>query len=212
MTEEVILVDKAATEFRLGLKQRLYNWNMRIAREVKGWRQADLANASGIGAATISQIETLRYFPKRNQAERIAEVLGQTIESLFPEWLKEFKLKELPKAIEDRCISLEEAIKRHLIAPELLLETNIGWGETPEDIEKRVGLGRLIPEVLETLTPRERKVIELRFGLDDGGSRTLAEVGGEFNITRDRIRQIEAKALRKLRHPIRSRKLKDFLD
>ncbi len=67
-------------------------------------------------------------------------------------------------------------------------------------------------DVLDTLTPREEKVLRLRFGLDDGRSRTLEEVGREFNVTRERIRQIEAKALRKLRHPSRSKKLKDFLD
>ena len=66
-------------------------------------------------------------------------------------------------------------------------------------------------EVLATLTPREEKVLKLRFGLEDGRSRTLEEVGKEFNVTRERIRQIEAKALRKLRHPSRSKKLKDFL-
>ena len=66
--------------------------------------------------------------------------------------------------------------------------------------------------VLDTLTPREEKVLRLRFGLDDGRARTLEEVGREFNVTRERIRQIEAKALRKLRHPSRSKKLKDYLD
>ena len=68
-----------------------------------------------------------------------------------------------------------------------------------------------LDEVLDTLTPREKKVLELRFGMTDGRTRTLEEVGKEFNVTRERIRQIEAKALRKLRHPSRSKKLKDFL-
>ena len=67
-------------------------------------------------------------------------------------------------------------------------------------------------EVLKTLTPREEKVLRLRFGIEDGHTRTLEEVGKEFNVTRERIRQIEAKALRKLRHPSRSKKLKDFLN
>ena len=67
-------------------------------------------------------------------------------------------------------------------------------------------------DVLASLTPRERKVLNLRFGLEDGRSRTLEEVGREFNVTRERIRQIEAKALRKLRHPSRSKKLKDYLE
>ena len=70
----------------------------------------------------------------------------------------------------------------------------------------------LLKDVLSTLTPREKKVLELRFGLEDGRNRTLEEVGKEFNVTRERIRQIEAKALRKLRHPSRSKRLKDFLD
>ena len=67
-------------------------------------------------------------------------------------------------------------------------------------------------DVLSTLTPREEKVMKLRFGIEDGRTRTLEEVGKEFNVTRERIRQIEAKALRKLRHPSRSKKLKDFLN
>jgi len=67
-------------------------------------------------------------------------------------------------------------------------------------------------EVLKGLTPREEKVLRLRFGLDDGRQRTLEEVGREFNVTRERIRQIEAKALRKMRHPSRSKKLKEYLD
>ena len=71
---------------------------------------------------------------------------------------------------------------------------------------------RKVNEVLETLTPREARVLSLRYGLEDGNPKTLEEVGKEFNVTRERIRQIEAKALRKLRHPSRSKKLKDFLD
>ena len=67
-------------------------------------------------------------------------------------------------------------------------------------------------EVLSTLTERERKILELRFGLHDGYARTLEEVGKQFKVTRERIRQIEAKALRKLRHPTRSKKLKTFIE
>ena len=69
-----------------------------------------------------------------------------------------------------------------------------------------------LSSVLESLTPREQQVLRLRFGLDDGRTRTLEEVGQVFGVTRERIRQIEAKALRKLRHPSRSKKLKDFLE
>ena len=82
----------------------------------------------------------------------------------------------------------------------------------PADAASHTLLKEQLGEVLKTLTPREEKVLRLRFGLEDGRSRTLEEVGKEFNVTRERIRQIEAKALRKLRHPSRSKKLKDFLD
>ncbi len=82
----------------------------------------------------------------------------------------------------------------------------------PPDAASRQLLKEQINEVLSTLTPRERRVLQLRFGLEDGRSRTLEEVGREFNVTRERIRQIEAKALRKLRHPSRSRRLKDYLE
>ncbi len=82
----------------------------------------------------------------------------------------------------------------------------------PADMAAFMLLKEQLVEVLDTLTPREAKVLKLRFGLEDGRARTLEEVGGEFQVTRERIRQIEAKALRKLRHPSRSRKLKDFLE
>ena len=82
----------------------------------------------------------------------------------------------------------------------------------PADAAAFTMLREQLIEVLDTLTPREQKVLRLRFGLDDGRARTLEEVGKEFDVTRERIRQIEAKALRKLRHPSRSKKLKDFLE
>lgn len=82
----------------------------------------------------------------------------------------------------------------------------------PQDAASHTLLKEQLSDVLSTLTSREEKVLRLRFGLEDGRSRTLEEVGREFNVTRERIRQIEAKALRKLRHPSRSKKLNDFLD
>ncbi len=106
------------------------------------------------------------------------------------------------------------------------LETPIGEEEDShlgDFIEDRAALApaeaashQLLKEqveaVLDSLSGRERRVLQLRFGLEDGRARTLEEVGKEFNVTRERIRQIEAKALRKLRHPSRSRKLKDYLE
>ena len=84
--------------------------------------------------------------------------------------------------------------------------------QAPADAASFMVLKEQLEEVLETLTPREKKVLRLRFGLDDGRARTLEEVGHYFQVTRERIRQIEAKALRKLRHPSRSKKLRDFLE
>ena len=82
----------------------------------------------------------------------------------------------------------------------------------PADAASQQLLKEAVEGVLSSLTLRERRVLQLRFGLEDGRSRTLEEVGREFGVTRERIRQIEAKALRKLRHPSRSRRLKDYLE
>ncbi len=86
-------------------------------------------------------------------------------------------------------------------------------GHVPVELVRRTIVKKAVAmDVLSTLTEREQKVLRLRFGLDDGRPRTLEEVGRQFNVTRERIRQIEAKALRKLRHPSRSKILKDYLD
>ena len=82
----------------------------------------------------------------------------------------------------------------------------------PMDAAAATLLREQLTEVMSSLTEREQRVLRLRFGMDDGKARTLEEVGKEFDVTRERIRQIEAKALRKLRHPSRSRKLKDYLE
>ncbi len=84
--------------------------------------------------------------------------------------------------------------------------------ESPDTVTTQIMLKEQLLQVLDTLTPREQQVLRLRFGLDDGRTRTLEEVGNVFDVTRERIRQIEAKALRKLKHPSRSRKLKDYLE
>ena len=121
---------------------------------------------------------------------------------------------------------LLQELGREPTPEEIALETPIGEEEdsqlgdfiqddnvpVPADAAAFTLLKEQLVEVLSTLTDREQKVLRLRFGLDDGRARTLEEVGKEFNVTRERIRQIEAKALRKLRHPSRSRKLKDYLD
>ncbi len=127
---------------------------------------------------------------------------------------------------EEMEVSVEKVLEIQKIAQDpVSLETPIGEEDdshlgdfiqdddspSPQDAASYTMLREQLDEVMETLTPREAKVLRLRFGLDDGKARTLEEVGKQFNVTRERIRQIEAKALRKLRHPSRSKKLKEYM-
>ena len=143
---------------------------------------------------------------------------------LLQEYGREPTPEEIAKEMGISEVKVREIIK---IAQEpVSLETPIGEEEdshlgdfipdedapAPAEAASFALMKEQLTEVLDTLTPREEKVLRLRFGLDDGHQRTLEEVGREFNVTRERIRQIEAKALRKLRHPSRSKKLRDYLD
>lgn len=162
---------------------------------------------------------------------RIPVHMVETINKLIRvsrQLLQELGREPLPEEIaKEMDISVERVREIMKIAQEpVSLETPIGEEEdshlgdfiedqdapAPAEAASFILLKEQLEEVLETLTPREEKVLRLRFGLDDGRSRTLEEVGQEFGVTRERIRQIEAKALRKLRHPSRSKKLKDYLD
>lgn len=162
---------------------------------------------------------------------RIPVHMVETINKLIRvsrQLLQEYGREPTPEEIaKDMDIPVERVREIMKIAQEpVSLETPIGEEEdshlgdfiedqeapAPAEAASFILLREQLEEVLETLTPREEKVLRLRFGLDDGRSRTLEEVGQEFGVTRERIRQIEAKALRKLRHPSRSKKLKDFLD
>ena len=132
--------------------------------------------------------------------EEIAEEMGMTTEKV-----KEvLKVAQEPVSMETPIGEEEDSHLGDFIKDE-------GASE-PAEAAASTMLRNELEEVLNTLSPREKQVLELRFGLNDGQPRTLEEVGKQFNVTRERIRQIEAKALRKLRHPTRSRKLKDFLD
>ena len=142
--------------------------------------------------------------------------------------LQELGREPSPEEIaKEMGMSLEKVREIMKIAQEpVSLETPIGEEEdshlgdfipdddapAPSEAASFMLLKEQLMDVLNTLTPREEKVLRLRFGLEDGRPRTLEEVGGVFDVTRERIRQIEAKALRKLRHPSRSKKLKDFLE
>ena len=154
---------------------------------------------------TISKVKkvTSQLLHKNGQEPKVDEIakeLGMPVE----------KVREIMRVAQEP-VSLETPIGEeedsHL--GDFIQDTD---APAPADAVSHTLLREQLGEVLQTLTPREEKVLMLRFGLEDGRSRTLEEVGKEFNVTRERIRQIEAKALRKLRHPTRSKKLKDFLD
>ena len=144
--------------------------------------------------------QLLQELGREPQPEEIAEEMNMPVE----------RVREILK-ISQEPVSLETPIGEeedsHL--GDFIQDDNV---PVPAEAATFTLLKEQLVEVLGTLTEREQKVLRLRFGLDDGRARTLEEVGKEFNVTRERIRQIEAKALRKLRHPSRSRKLKDFLD
>ncbi len=146
------------------------------------------------------QRQLLQELGHEATAEEVAEKIGMSPE----------KVREIMKIAQDP-VSLETPIGEEE-------DSHLGDfipdddSPAPQEAASFAMLREQLCEVLHTLTPREEHVLKLRYGLDDGRPRTLEEVGKEFNITRERIRQIEAKALRKLRHPSRSKRLKDFLD
>ena len=144
--------------------------------------------------------QLLQEYGREPTSEEIAKEMGISVE----------KVREIKKISQDP-VSLETPIGEEE-------DSHLGDFIPDEDIPSPVDaaaysmLQKQLREVLDTLSEREKKVLILRFGLDDGRPRTLEEVGKEFNVTRERIRQIEAKALRKLRHPSRSKKLRDYLE
>ena len=144
--------------------------------------------------------QLLQELGREPTPEEISEEMGMPVD----------RVREILK-ISQEPVSLETPIGEeedsHL--GDFIQDDNV---PVPAEAASFTLLREQLVEVLGTLTEREQKVLRLRFGLDDGRARTLEEVGKEFNVTRERIRQIEAKALRKLRHPSRSRKLKDYLD
>ena len=144
--------------------------------------------------------QLLQEFGREPTPEEIAKEMG----------VSESKVREIMK-IAQEPVSLETPIGEEE-------DSHLGdfiaddTAPTPAETASFALMKEQLQDVLDTLTPREKKVLTLRFGLEDGRLRTLEEVGKEFNVTRERIRQIEAKALRKLRHPSRSKKLRDYLD
>ncbi len=160
-------------------------------------------------ARRMSRDEIVRELRDKLQREP-TDVEVDEREAIGPQTVSPEKVREIMK-VSQEPVSLETPIGEeedsHLgdFIPDLA-------SVAPADAASHQLLKEQVEGVLDSLTPRERRVLQLRFGLEDGRSRTLEEVGRDFNVTRERIRQIEAKALRKLRHPSRSRKLKDYLE
>ena len=190
----------------------------------KGYRFSTYATwwiKQSITRAIADQARTIRIpvhmYETINKLSRVTKQLVSTLgrEPSTDEIAKEMgiteeKVREIQKISQD-TISLDTPVGEEE-------DSNLGTflqdenATNPSDSATILMLKEQLLEVLNTLTPREQKVIMLRYGIDDGHPRTLEEVGKEFNVTRERIRQIEAKALRKLRHPSRSKRLKDYLD
>jgi len=192
-----------------------YDKGFRFSTYATWWIRQSITRAIADQARTIRipvhMVETI------NKQMRVTRALSQTLgrEPTTDEIAKEMgiteeKVREIQKIAQD-TISLDTPVGEEE-------DSNLGTfiedqtAISPTESATILMLKEQLLEVLNTLTPREQKVIMLRYGVDDGHPRTLEEVGREFNVTRERIRQIEAKALKKLRHPSRSKRLKDFLD
>jgi len=193
-------------DFRKGFKFSTYaTWWIRqaITRAI-----ADQARTIRI---PVHMVETINKIVRVNR--QLLQELGREpspAEVAAQMDMSEERVREIMKISQDP-VSLETPIGEeedsHL--GDFLPDENV---LAPADAAARTMLNEQLNEILDTLTERERKVLSLRFGLVDGRARTLEEVGREFNVTRERIRQIEAKALRKLRHPSRSKRIRDYLD
>jgi RNA polymerase primary sigma factor len=169
---------------------------------------ADQARTIRIPVHMVETINKLlsvsRQLSQEHGREPTPKEIGDLME-MTPDRVREIiKVSQLPISLESPIGEEEDSHLGDFIEDQNAM--------APPDAASRQLLKEQIDGVLSSLTPRERRVLQLRFGLEDGRSRTLEEVGKEFNVTRERIRQIEAKALRKLRHPTRSRKLKDYLE
>ena len=169
---------------------------------------ADQARTIRVPVHMIESINKLlrvsRRLAQEYGREPSSREIGQSMELPLQKVREIVKVAQLPVSLEAPIGEEEDSHLGDFIEDRNALP--------PVDAASKQLLKEQIDDVLSHLTPRERRVIQLRFGLEDGRSRTLEEVGQEFNVTRERIRQIEAKALRKLRHPSRSRKLKDYLE
>ena len=182
--------------FSVGIQHRIFNNEVRKRRIELGLTQLQLGQLVEMGSQTIGHIESFKKYPTRDEGERIAEALGTTPQQLFPQWLELFKPKRTTFTTEHQA---DERILAYTNSPMMITD---GMENFECTLEKEI-IGKKIHEVLNTITDREKKILSLRFGLEGDTPMTLEEVGAMFGVTRERIREIEAKALRKLRHPTR---------
>lgn len=185
------------------LRLRLIPYNARLtsARRNAGFSQKDMSLMTGINATKMSDIETLKVIATDFEKGEISSALSTSVKYLFP--------KELELSI---SVGVFDEREKHLSSPQVEALAMSYTDKGIERFEELYKLKETLAEALTALTPRERKIVELRFGLDIGTPHTLEDVGARFNFTRERVRQIESKALRKIRHPRNSRNLRPFLD
>lgn len=206
-------------EGNIGLMKAVekYDWRrgFKFSTYATWWIRQAITRAIADQARTIRipvhMVETINKFIRTSRRmaqdlgrdpspEEVAEKMG-----IEPEKAREIvKISQEPTSLETPVGEEEDSKLGDFIKDDVMM--------APDDAASHELLKEQMQEVLDTLAPRERRVLILRFGLEDGRQRTLEEVGKEFGVTRERIRQIEAKALRKLKHPTRSKKLKDYLD
>ena len=206
-------------EGNMGLMKAVkkYDWRrgFKFSTYATWWIRQAITRAIADQARTIRvpvhMIETINKFHRISR--QLAQELGREPEpeevakkmDLDPEKGREIlKIAQEPTSLQKKVGEDDDSELADFIEDEMVA--------SPDEAASAELLKEQMREVLESLTPRERKVLELRFGLEDGRGRTLEEVGRDFGVTRERIRQIEAKALRKLKHPTRAHKLKDYLD
>lgn len=194
-----------------------YNWRkgFKFSTYATWWIRQAITRAIADQARTIRipvhMVETInRYIRTRNRLtadlgrDPTPEEVAKEMEIEVSKVLEIIKISQEPTSLQTKIGDEEDSQLGDFIADE--------HAPSPEDQTSRALLKEHIEEVLGTLNDREKKVLMMRFGLEDGRSRTLEEVGKAFGVTRERIRQIEAKAIRKLKHPSRSKKLKDYLE
>lgn len=199
----------AIDEFQFGLHKRVYNYNMKIAREAKGLTMRQLAEKAACDLNTLYLIQAFKQYPKEELKQRIAIVLEVPIDIIFPEDIKGLRIHSR-KTIDDCTITLSEVKEIGSI-----LDRDSILQEWEDDVIARVDAQKYLPDtinkIVSTLTEREQSVIRMRYGLDGTNPMRLEEIGKLFGKSRNRISQIEQKALRKMRHPTSSKILKEFV-